>query len=126
MNFKGKAITIFLSFFLIIAYTFYAQANDDECDTVAKRVCTDEKIRRSIDWKEWHALALDSIMGKMYAANYKYADTADEVCTRFKNAATMIRSENQHLSPFQKDVIRGACVDSSKSIEMFIYYGVGK
>ncbi len=116
-------IILFLSFFAL-AYTGYAQAN--ECDSVAKSVCTDEKIRKSIDWKKWHALALDSIMGKMYAANYKYADTSDEVCTKFKNAANMIRNENQQLFPFQKDVLRGACVDSSKSIEMFIYYGVGK
>lgn len=121
-NIKIKIILLFV--FLVLAFIGHAQAN--ECDTVAKRVCTDEKIRRSIDWKEWHALALDSIKGKMYAANYKYADTADEVCTRFKNAANMIRSENQQLSPFQKDAIRGACVDSSKSIEMFIYYGVVK
>lgn len=119
-----KVKIILLLIFFALAFTGYAQAN--ECDSVAKRVCTDEKIRKSIAWKEWHALALDSIMGKMYAANYKYADTADEVCTRFKNAANMIRSENQQLSPFQKDAIRGACVDSSKSIEMFIYYGLGK
>src|SRR3990170_2529721 len=110
---KKGVLFYFISFFLIFAQ--YAQAN--ECDSVAKRVCTDEKIRKSIDWKEWHALALDSIMGKMSAANYKYADTADEVCTRFRNAANMIRSENQQLSPFQKDIIRGACIDSSKSFD---------
>jgi len=92
--------------FFVFAFTDYAQAKDNECDLVAKRICTDSKVRESINWKDWHALALDSILGK--------------------NAAEMIRDSNNQLSNFQKDVIRGACVDSSKSLDMFLYYGVIK
>jgi len=111
--------------FFVFAFTDYAQAKDNECDLVAKRICTDSKVRESINWKDWHALALDSILGKI-SADYVYAYSADEVCTRFKNAAEMIRDSNNQLSNFQKDVIRGACVDSSKSLDMFLYYGVIK
>lgn len=118
-------ILLFSSIFFL-PFAGNTQASVNECDTVAKRICTDEKIRRSIDWKEWHALALDSILGKMNAANYKYANTADEACTSFKNAANLVRDTNQQVSQFQKDIIRGACLDSSKSLDMFLYYGVIK
>jgi hypothetical protein len=101
--------------------------SSNECDAVAKRVCNDAKVRAAMPWKDLGALALDDLFNKFSrSSDYVMATTADEACQKFKNAAELLRAPDFKGSQFEKNMIKGACAESSKVIDQFLYVTGGR